>query len=87
MSEIHWIVIGFAAHGLLALRFIVQWLASEKAGKVVIPVTFWYISLAAVTGIFAYAVYRQDIVFIVGQFLAAMIFIRNLMIHYKRKEK
>ena len=80
-----WIVIGFVGQGLFFMRFFVQWLASEKEGRSVIPTAFWYFSLAGGMTLFAYAVWRQDPVFIIGQSTGLLIYSRNL--YFLKKEK
>lgn len=78
-----WVLFGFTAQGLFFGRFIVQLVASEKAGRTVVPVSFWYLSIIGALMILIYAIRQQDIVFIVGQFLALAIYFRNLVIHFK----
>ena len=73
-----WLVIGFAGQALFSMRFIVQWLQSEKVRRSVIPLAFWYFSLAGGTLLTAYALHRGDPVFIVGQSLGLLIYLRNL---------
>jgi lipid-A-disaccharide synthase-like uncharacterized protein len=80
-----WLALGFIGQGLFGLRFIVQWLASEKAGESVIPPLFWYISVPAGLILVAYAAWRQDPVFIVNEVLCVAIFIRNVVM--LRREK
>jgi lipid-A-disaccharide synthase-like uncharacterized protein len=79
----YWVVFGFFAQFVFFLRFVVQWLYSEKHQKSVVPISFWYLSIAGSVMILIYAVKRQDPVFIVGQFLALFIYIRNIMLHKK----
>jgi lipid-A-disaccharide synthase-like uncharacterized protein len=74
-----WITLGFIGQGLFGLRFIVQWLASEKAKASVIPELFWYISVPAGLILVAYAFWREDHVFIVNEVLCVIIFIRNVV--------
>ncbi|MDD2661979.1 MAG: lipid-A-disaccharide synthase N-terminal domain-containing protein, partial [Methylococcales bacterium] len=62
-----WLVIGFLGQALFSARFIVQWLKSEREKKSVFPIAFWYFSIGGGVTLLAYAVYRQDPVFIVGQ--------------------
>lgn len=69
---------GFGGQALFSLRFIVQWLASERAGRSVVPVLFWHFSLAGGATLFVYALYREDPVFIFGQGLGLFIYLRNL---------
>ncbi len=73
-----WLAIGFLGQALFSLRFIVQWLQSERLRRSVIPVAFWYFSLAGGTTLLAYALYREDPVFIVGQGMGLIIYLRNL---------
>lgn len=73
-----WVLIGFLAQGLFTMRFLVQWVASERAGRSVVPIAFWFFSLAGGTLLLTYAVYRKDPVFIVGQLTGVFIYLRNL---------
>lgn len=75
-----WLFIGFAGQGLFFARFFVQWIASERLKKSVVPVAFWYFSLGGGTVLLAYAIHRGDPVFIVGQFLGLAIYLRNLQL-------
>ncbi|MEF3074612.1 lipid-A-disaccharide synthase N-terminal domain-containing protein [Methylobacter sp. Wu1] len=77
-TENIWLVIGFLGQGLFSARFIVQWLKSEREKKSVFPIAFWYFSIAGGITLFAYAVHRQDPVFIVGQLSGLFIYLRNL---------
>jgi lipid-A-disaccharide synthase-like uncharacterized protein len=72
------VVVGFLGQALFMSRFLVQWIASEKAKKSVIPVAFWYLSLAGATILLTYALYVQDPVFVVGQMFGFIVYIRNL---------
>lgn len=82
-AETVWIVIGFIGQSLFFMRFFVQWLASEKAGRSVVPNSFWYYSLLGGVTLFAYALWRQDPVFILGQSTGLFIYLRNL--HFIRR--
>jgi len=73
-----WIVIGFLGQALFSSRFFVQWLASERVKRSVIPTAFWYFSLAGGVTLLAYAIHRQDPVFIAGQGLGLVVYLRNL---------
>lgn len=79
-----WILFGFGGQFLFFLRFVVQWYVSEKHKRVVVPVVFWYISIAGSATIFVYAMHRRDIVFMTAQLLACVIYVRNLMLIYRR---
>jgi len=86
--NIIWIVIGFMGQALFSMRFLVQWIYSERKGRSVIPLAFWYFSLAGGITLFSYAVYRRDPVFIVGQAAGVFIYARNLqLIAKERKQK
>jgi lipid-A-disaccharide synthase-like uncharacterized protein len=76
--ELAWIAIGFSAQLMFSLRFIVQWLASEKARRSVVPEAFWYFSLTGGLMLTAYALHRTDPVFILGQVAALAIYSRNI---------
>lgn len=73
-----WLAVGFLGQGLFSARFIVQWLKSEKLKKSVVPLAFWYFSLAGGATLLAYAIHRGDPVFIVGQGAGLFIYLRNL---------
>lgn len=73
-----WILLGFVAQTFFTMRFIVQWIASERAKKSVVPVAFWFFSLIGGALLFIYAIQRQDPVFILGQGMGLFIYIRNL---------
>nr|AIA84220.1 LAB_N [uncultured Chlamydia sp.] len=71
---------------MFTARFLVQWIASERARDSIVPVAFWYFSLAGGVMLLSYAIYRADPVFILGQGLGVMIYLRNLwLIHAKRR--
>ena len=78
-----WVLFGFLAQFVFFARFIVQWYVSERAGRVTVPKTFWYLSIAGALMILIYSIHRQDIVFIAGQLFALFIYIRNIMIESK----
>jgi lipid-A-disaccharide synthase-like uncharacterized protein len=82
MSDVEtiWIVIGFTGQGIFFMRWVVQWLASERSAESRIPIGFWYMSLAGGLITLAYAIYRKDPVFIAGQSVGAFVYIRNLML-------
>ena len=76
--EFWWVAIGLAGQAMFSMRFIVQWVSSERAHRSVVPVAFWWFSLAGGTILFAYACYRTDPVFIIGQSTGLLIYTRNL---------
>lgn len=77
-SDTGWLMIGFAGQALFMGRFLVQWIQSERQRKSVVPVAFWYFSLAGGLTLLAYAFHRGDPVFVAGQFFGVFIYLRNL---------
>jgi lipid-A-disaccharide synthase-like uncharacterized protein len=75
-----WVVLGFVAQGLFTMRFLVQWIASERQKRSVVPVAFWYLSVVGGGLLLVYAIYRKDPVFILGQATGLVVYVRNLML-------
>lgn len=73
-----WISIGVLGQALFFMRFFVQWLATEKAGRSVVPKSFWLFSLLGGLTLFCYAAWRQDPVFMIGQGAGLFIYLRNI---------
>jgi lipid-A-disaccharide synthase-like uncharacterized protein len=73
-----WVVLGFVAQGMFFMRFAVQWIASERAGRSVVPTAFWIFSIVGGLLLLIYALQRKDPVFIAGQALGLFIYLRNL---------
>ncbi len=73
-----WMVLGFTGQLLFGSRFVVQWWASEKQRRVVIPLAFWILSAIGSAALFAYALHKRDPVFAVGQGTGLLIYLRNL---------
>jgi lipid-A-disaccharide synthase-like uncharacterized protein len=73
-----WVILGFAAQGLFTMRFLVQWIASERAGHSVIPMAFWIFSIFGGLLLLVYSLYRKDAVFIAGQGFGVFVYLRNL---------
>ena len=83
----YWIAFGLLGQICFSMRFIVQWLHSEKRKKSVIPISFWYLSICGSAILFIYAAfYLKDIVFTLGQTFGVFIYLRNLMLIYRHKE-
>ncbi|SPH25095.1 hypothetical protein DEA8626_04131 [Defluviimonas aquaemixtae] len=81
-TEFWWVAFGLFGQLMFTGRFLVQWIASERARKSVVPLAFWYFSLAGGFILLAYAIYRTDPVFVLGQSLGVFIYSRNLwLIH------
>jgi lipid-A-disaccharide synthase-like uncharacterized protein len=87
MQNMIWLVIGFTGQALFSMRFLVQWWASERQKRSVIPVAFWFFSLAGGVTLLSYAIYRQDPVFIVGQAGGLFIYSRNLYFIYLNRNR
>lgn len=86
MTATVWLVIGFVGQAFFSMRFLVQWIFSERQGKSIIPVAFWYFSLFGGATLLAYAIYKGDPVFIVGQGGGLLIYSRNLyFVHRQRR--
>lgn len=82
-----WILIGFFGQFLFMMRFLVQWIASERAKKSVIPDLFWFFSIGGGAVLLVYALYRGDPVFIFGQGLGLLIYFRNLHFVLRDRKK
>jgi lipid-A-disaccharide synthase-like uncharacterized protein len=81
-----WLIVGFVGQALFSMRFILQWVQSERARKSVIPVAFWYFSLAGSVVLLAYAIHRVDPVFIFGQAAGIVIYLRNLYLISRERQ-
>ena len=77
-TERAWLAIGFTAQLMFSMRFVVQWIASERAKQSIVPEMFWYFSCAGGLMLLAYAIYRVDPVFILGQAMGLFIYARNI---------
>ena len=80
-----WLIVGFVAQAFFSARFIVQWIASERARRSVIPGTFWLFSLLGGAVLLAYAIYKRDPVFIFGQAGGLIIYGRNMFFVSREK--
>ena len=78
--ETIWLAIGFLGQGLFFGRWVIQWIASERKAESQVPISFWYMSLIGGLITLAYAIYREDPVFIAGQSIGSIVYIRNLML-------
>ncbi len=84
-TELIWLGIGFFAQFMFSMRFLVQWIYSERARQSVVPEVFWYFSFAGGLMLLAYAIHRVDPVFILGQAMGLLIYSRN--IYFIRRQK
>lgn len=85
-SETLWFGIGMIGQTMFSMRFIVQWLASEKAKKSIIPNLFWYFSIGGGSLLLAYSLYRHDPIFILGQSMGLFVYLRNLYLIIREKD-
>ena len=84
--ETFWLAVGFLGQAFFSMRFLVQWIASERKKESVIPVSFWFFSIGGGLTLLIYAIYRVDPVFIVGQGAGLFVYLRNLYL-IRRKER
>lgn len=80
-----WLAFGFLGQAMFSMRFIVQWIASERQKKSVIPAAFWYLSIAGGLTLLVYAIHRRDPVFVLGQATGLFVYLRN--VHFVRREQ
>jgi len=82
-----WLGVGFLGQAFFSMRFLIQWIASERQRKSVVPRFFWYFSVGGGTTLLAYAIHRQDPVFIVGQAAGLLVYARNLYFIFRNPER
>ena len=82
-----WLVFGVMAQLLFGARFIVQWIASERAGRSVMPLAFWFFSMGGGLMTLVYGLVRREPVIIVGQMLSIIIYLRNLVLIFRERER
>ena len=82
-----WIIVGFAGQGLFASRFIIQWLKSEAAGRSVVPLAFWYCSIAGGAVTLAYTIHLQSLPLILGQATPLLIYVRNVVLIFRERNR
>jgi lipid-A-disaccharide synthase-like uncharacterized protein len=83
MTRALWLGIGFLGQTTFSLRFLVQWWRSERAQRSVVPVGFWYLSLAGGVLLLCYAIHRRDPVFTLGQATGVVVYLRNLQLIHR----
>lgn len=81
-----WVLLGLVAQAMFTMRFVVQWIASERQGRSVIPIAFWFFSIGGGVLLLGYALYRKDIVFILGQGFGVFVYVRNLYLVLKERD-
>jgi len=82
-----WLILGLIGQAAFFMRFLVQWIVSEKRGESFIPIYFWYLSLSGGVTLLIYAIHIGDPVFTLGQSCGVIVYIRNLMLIYKNNRK
>jgi len=82
-----WLAVGFFGQFLFGSRFLIQWFKSEMVGRSVIPISFWYCSVAGGVVLFAYALYKMDPVFITGQGMGLIVYGRNLFLIFRERRE
>lgn len=82
-----WVLVGIAGQLMFTGRFLMQWWASEKAGRSVVPVSFWYFSIAGSLIVLAYGLHKLDPVIILGQLPGTVIYTRNLWLIRQERER
>jgi lipid-A-disaccharide synthase-like uncharacterized protein len=87
MTASHWLIVGFFGQFLFFMRFLIQWIASERKGESTIPVQFWYFSIGGSLVLLVYSIHKQDPVFILGQGLGTAIYVRNLVLIDRSRKK
>jgi len=84
--ETLWLTFGFIGQSFFATRFIVQWIASERAGRSYIPIAFWYLSICGSIILLFYGIHRRDPVFITGYAANCFVYARNLMLIWRPRK-
>ena len=82
-----WLLIGFLGQAFFSMRFIVQWIASERKKESVIPIYFWYFSIGGGLTLFIYAVHLGDPVFMLGQGAGLFVYARNLFLIWRKRQQ
>ena len=82
-----WLAFGLVAQLAFAARFLVQWIVSERAGKSVVPMAFWFFSVAGGTMTLIYGLVKREPIIIFGQLLSNVIYVRNIMLIIKSKAR
>lgn len=86
-TEHLWLAIGLLGQAMFSARFLVQWIASERQKRSVVPIGFWYFSVGGGLTLLAYAIYRLDPVFIIGQGAGLFVYARNLYFIFRSPER
>ncbi len=81
-----WVALGFVAQLMFTARFAVQWIASERENRMVIPLAFWFFSIGGGLLLLVYAIHRRDPVFIAGQAFGVFVYARNLYFELRDRD-
>jgi len=81
-----WKILGWTGNAVFFSRFVVQWYATEKLKRVVVPTAFWWLSLTGALLLLAYSAHKHDSVFIFAYAFTWIPYIRNLVIHQQHQE-
>jgi lipid-A-disaccharide synthase-like uncharacterized protein len=82
-----WLAFGLVAQLLFTARFLVQWISSERAGQSVVPMAFWFFSMGGGLMTLVYGVVKREPVIILGQAMATVVYVRNIMLIVKNRGK
>lgn len=85
--DLIWLLVGFGGQLLFGARFVLQWIQTERHRRSVIPIAFWYCSIGGSIVLLMYAIHKRDPVFIMGQSLGVLIYLRNLYFIYRERRE
>jgi lipid-A-disaccharide synthase-like uncharacterized protein len=80
-----WVALGLFGQSLFMMRFVFQWIHSERARRSVMPEIFWYFSLGGAVIVLIYALHKKDLVFILSQAFGSIVYIRNIQLIWRHK--
>jgi lipid-A-disaccharide synthase-like uncharacterized protein len=84
-NEQFWLSVGLVGQAFFSMRFLIQWIASEKRRESVIPIAFWFFSIGGGLTLLTYALHRRDPVFILGEGAGILIYARNLYLIWRKQ--
>lgn len=85
LGERIWLCVGLLGQVAFMMRFVIQWITSERRGESVIPVAFWFFSLGGSLILLSYAIHIRSLPFVLGQSFGFVVYVRNLMLIYKKQ--
>ena len=86
-NEQFWLSVGFVGQAFFSMRFLIQWIASERRKESVIPIAFWFFSIGGGLTLLTYALHRRDPVFILGEGAGILIYARNLYLIWRKQPR